>query len=418
MMKRFDRREFLKASAVGGVVAVGAGIPSPWMRALAEGSKGDDRILVVIQMSGGNDGLNTVVPYGDEAYRKARPQLGIAADQVLKINDQLGFHPSLRGVAKLLESGRFSIVQGVGYERPNRSHFESMDIWHTCQRKEGRVGEGWLGRWIASTGSGDSADSLGLHLGREQQPLAMVARGVQVPSIASVDQFRLKGTQGGDGGAADGSGAAVMPAAAASKTGGDPLLDFLESSTEVAVAASARLDAALRSAPVGVGGGGEFPATGLGEKLGVVSRLIRAGLSTRVYYVTLDGFDTHAQQPAAHAALLRQWSDAVAAFVESLGEAGQGERVLVMTFSEFGRRVAENASQGTDHGAAAPVFFCGPSLAQGVIGNLPSLTDLDDGDLKHAIDFRQLYATIIERWFGVPSQAILGAKYEPIGLLG
>lgn len=409
MMTRFDRRDFLKASAFGGVVAIGAGMPSPWMRALAEGSKGDDRILVVIQMSGGNDGLNTIVPYRDEAYRKARPQLGIAADQVLKINDQLGFHPSLRGVGKLLESGRFSVVQGVGYERPNRSHFESMDIWHTCQRKEGRVGEGWLGRWIASTGSADSSDSLGLHLGREQQPLAMVARGVQVPSIASVDQFRLKGTKGSDGGPAVG----VTPKAAAT-TAGDPLLDFLESSTEVAVAASARLDAALRSAPVG----GEFPATGLGEKLGVVSRLIRAGLSTRVYYVTLDGFDTHAQQPAAHAALLRQWSDALAAFIESLGEAGQRERVLVMTFSEFGRRVAENASQGTDHGAAAPVFFCGPSLAQGVIGNLPSLTDLDDGDLKHAIDFRQLYATVIERWFGVPSQEILGAKYEPIGLLG
>jgi uncharacterized protein (DUF1501 family) len=156
----------------------------------------------------------------------------------------------------------------------------------------------------------------------------------------------------------------------------------------------------------------------LGEKLGVVSRLIRAGLSTRVYYVTLDGFDTHAQQPAAHAGLLRQWSDAVEAFVDSMSRAGQGDRVLVMTFSEFGRRVAENASQGTDHGAAAPVFFCGPSLPSGVIGKLPSLTDLDDGDLKHAIDFRQLYATVIERWFGGSSQEVLGGKYEPITLFG
>jgi uncharacterized protein (DUF1501 family) len=416
MMARIDRRDFLKASAVGGVVAVGAGVPSRWMRAVAGEAKGDERILVVIQMSGGNDGLNTVVPFRDEAYRKARPELGIASDAVLKIDDQLGFHPSLRGVAKLLEAGRFSIVQGVGYERPNRSHFESMDIWHTCQRKESRVGEGWLGRWIAASGADAAGDSIGLHLGREQQPLALAARGVQVPSIASVDQFRLKGADGAHSGEQGG----VMLGSDKAKAGSDPLLDFLESSTEVAVAASTRLDAALRAAPVGVGvgGGGEFPATGLGEKLGVVSRLIRAGLSTRVYYVTLDGFDTHAQQPAAHAGLLRQWSDAVEAFVDSMSRAGQGDRVLVMTFSEFGRRVAENASQGTDHGAAAPVFFCGPSLPSGVIGKLPSLTDLDDGDLKHAIDFRQLYATVIERWFGVSSQEVLGGKYEPITLFG
>ena len=165
------------------------------------------------------------------------------------------------------------------------------------------------------------------------------------------------------------------------------------------------------------GSGGDFPATQLGDKLRVVARLILAGLSTKVYYVTLDGFDTHSQQPAAHAALLRQWSDAMAALVQSLEQAGQADRVLVMTFSEFGRRVQENASQGTDHGAAAPVFFAGPNLPPPIIGTQPSLSDLDDGDLRFHTDFRGVYATLLESWFAVPSAPVLGQAYPPLALL-
>lgn len=408
-----NRRHFLGRSlGLSSGLAIGAGLPGPWLQALAHEPANNDRILIVIQLSGGNDGLNTVVPYNHDDYRQARPKLGIATDDVLRIDSETGLHPSMNGLSRLLEAGRFSIVQGVGYEAPNRSHFESMDIWHTCHRKEQRTGEGWLGRWAASADSHTQGDSLGLHLGHEQQPLALAARGVQLPSIGSMEQFRLKVID-------DGS---LVPTTMQIAAGDQPtpaedtegLLGFLQSSTESALSASDRINTALNQFDAG----SDFPETQLGEKLQVISRLILAGLSTKVYYVTLDGFDTHALQPQAHAGLLRQWSDAVEAFVNRLEKAGQAERVLVMTFSEFGRRVQENASLGTDHGAAAPVFFAGPSLPQPLLGQLPSLTDLDDGDLKFNIDFRQVYATLLEKWFSAPSPEILGGQFETVPVLG
>ena len=406
-----SRRQFLSGSlAASAGLAIGSPVPGPWMQALASDAVGGERILVVIQFSGGNDGLNTVIPYSNEEYRKARPKLAIPKSDVLKIDDELGLHPSLAGASKLLERGRFSIVQGVGYATPNRSHFESMDIWHSCRRKEERGTDGWLGRWIGSRASDKQTDSLGLHLGGDQQPLALAARGVQVPSIASVDQFRLKIADEGMSGNAMLSNKSTDTE---TKSDSDDLLGFLQASTEAAVAASERLEKALKTPDTQ----SEFPQTDLGEKLRVISRLILAGLSTRVYYVTLDGFDTHSQQAVAHAGLLRHWSDALDAFVRRMERAGQADRVLVMTFSEFGRRVQENASEGTDHGAAAPVFFAGCSLSKPVIGELPSLTDLDDGDLKFHTDFRSVYATVVEQWFKDKSKQILGESYPTINLL-
>jgi uncharacterized protein (DUF1501 family) len=413
MFQSTNRRELFRrslASAAG--LAIGGALPGDWLHALANQASGTgERVLVVIQLSGGNDGLNTVVPYNNEDYRRARPELGIASNDVLKIDGDLGLHPSMTGVSRLLESSRFSIVQGVGYESPNRSHFESMDIWHTCQRKDGRTGDGWLGRFIASAKPSGQSDSVGLHLGQEQQPLAMSGRSVQVPSIASVEQFKWKVAE--DGLLRSDKNEVSEPAAATPDPDGNGLLGFLQSSTDAALEASGRLDQALARTDLD----GDFPSTQLGEKLAIVSKLILAGLSTKVYYVTLDGFDTHAQQPGAHAALLRQWSDALESFINRLEQAGQADRVLVMTFSEFGRRVQENASQGTDHGAAAPVFFSGPRFPKPVVGDHPNLTDLVDGDLKFQIDFRSVYATMLENWFGVASPAILGGEFQGIGLL-
>jgi len=404
------RRQFLGGSfAASAGLAIGSPVPGPWMRALASGVSNSERILVVIQLSGGNDGLNTVIPYSSDEYRKARPKLAIAKNDVLKIDSDLGLHPSLGGASKLLEQGRMSIVQGVGYKSPNRSHFESMDIWHTCSRKEERGSEGWLGRWIGSQSSVKQTDSLGLHLGSEQQPLALAARGVQVPSIASIDQFRLKvadDTQVGD---------TMLPESnqdLKQMNDDDELLGFLQASTEAAIAASKRLEMALKTPDTE----SEFPQSGLGEKLRVISRLILAGLSTRVYYVTLDGFDTHSQQPVAHAGLLRQWGDALNAFVKRMERAGQADRILVMTFSEFGRRVQENASEGTDHGAAAPVFFAGCPLSKPLVGSLPSLTDLEDGDLKFHTDFRSVYATVVKNWFEEKSDRVLGESFPTLNL--
>lgn len=414
---KFARRDFLTTSAAGCGLALGS-LPGPWMQALANSATVHDRVLVVIQLSGGNDGLNTVVPYRDEAYRKARPKLGIATADVRKINDDIGFHPALEGVSQLMESGRFSIVQGVGYPTPNRSHFESMDIWHTCHSKKDRSPEGWLGRWIANAQREAHQDSLGLHLGGEQQPLALVGRGVQVPSVASINQFRWnvqptdvtpREVEDSDATQRDRS---RMEKETIDKNQSINLLSFVQSSTASALEASQRLESALKRPEVG----GEFPSSPLGEKLRVISRLISAGLSTRVYYVTLDGFDTHSQQPLAHAGLLRQWSEALTAFVKRMEVTGQTDRVVVMTFSEFGRRVAENASDGTDHGAAAPLFFAGPEMPQQIVGEIPNLTDLEDGDVKFKIDFRQVYASVIEQWFGSDSTPVLGASYQSLKL--
>lgn len=411
---QLNRRAFVDVSfksAAG--IAIGTSVPGFWMQTvasdLAQQRAENDRILVVIQMSGGNDGLNTVVPYSNELYVKARPKLSVTAEQVLKIDSETGLHPSLRGVSNLLESGRFSIVHGVGYPSPNRSHFESMDIWHSCQRKEARTSDGWLGRLFASESSDKQSDAPGMHLGSEPMPPALVGRGVHVPSIASVEQMRLKSKDN----APDENSASKMEErneSNPSQSTDSDLLGFVSTSTEIALQASQRIDKALATPD-----SDKFALNSpLWDKLKIVSRLILAGLSTRVYYVTLDGFDTHSNQAEAHSGLLRQWSEAIEAFHARLREAGQQERVLVMTFSEFGRRLAENASQGTDHGAAAPLYLSGPTLQMPQFGKIPALNDLDDGDLKFHTDFRRVYATLIEDWLGHDSEKSLGGKYEKL----
>lgn len=396
------RRTFsLGATAAATGLAIDASMPGRWMQALAreldplDESRGNDRILVVVQWSGGNDGLNTLVPYRNDGYVKARPKLRIDASSVVKLSDELGLHPSLESVDHLLESGRMAMVQGVGYASPNRSHFESMDIWHSCTSKHERTGSGWLGRYLGSNLGHSTPDAPGLHIGSEPLPLALIERSVQVPSIASMEQMRLKGAKW----ASD----PIQPMPAEQTDPG--LLGFVATSAQAALATSERLESALSTPD----SSGEFPSTSLGEKLKIISRLILAGLGTRIYYVTLDGFDTHANQLEAHAGLLRQWSDAVSAFCRSMQRSGQQDRVLVMTFSEFGRRVAENASLGTDHGAAAPMFFAGPQFASAIIGDMPSLDDLDDGDLKFHTDFRRVYSTVINQWLGGASEGVLGA---------
>ncbi len=398
-----DRRTFIQGSC--GLTALGAAssLHGSWLASTASKST-SNRILIVIQLTGGNDGLNTVIPYRNELYRKARPKLGIPEADVLKVDDELGFHPSCRGLADLMEAGQLAVVHGVGYPFPNRSHFESMDIWHTCYRKDARVREGWLGRFMAQHRNLADDDAMGLHFGREDQPLALASKNLQVPSIAAIEQFRLR--------IADETSIseAMQPVQEAeNREDQNDLVAFVQAGSSAAWNAGKRIQQVLQSnqeLP-------PFPATQLGEKLSVVARLITASLNTRIYYVTLDGFDTHALQPAAHASLLRQWSEALASFMKYLDVQGRTDDVLVFTFSEFGRRVAENASDGTDHGAAAPVFIAGGSARNGFLGSHPSLDDLDDGDLKFQFDFRQIYATFIEHWFGVEGDEILGAKFEP-----
>ena len=419
MIDRINRRKFTTNSLTSATaLAIGTSPPNGWIQAMAElltdQPTRNDRVLVVIQLSGGNDGLNTVIPYSNELYYKARPKLAISTNDLLKFDSEVGLHPSMRGIANLIEEKQFCVLNGIGYPNPNRSHFESMDIWHSCQRKESRSADGWLGRFFShygQRGNSDSTDSLGLHLGSEQLPMALVARGVQTPSLASIEQLRWKGKSD----AANRRDETEMtPKAGGTQNSESSLLDFVSASTSAAMQASARLEKALASPD----NSGDFPNSQLGEKLKVISRLLLADLKTKVYYVTLDGFDTHANQLAAHAGLVRQWSDALQSFHKRLNNAGLSDRVLVMTFSEFGRRVAENASQGTDHGAAAPVFLSGPKLEKSIVGVQPSLSDLDDGDLKFQTDFRRVYATLIEDWLGASSKDILMGEHHTLAEIG
>lgn len=390
-------------------LAIGSAQPGGWLQVLAselaqqeDRHSDSERILVVVQLSGGNDGLNTVVPYRDELYAKSRPKLGIPSSDVIKLDDQLGLHPSLRSLEDRCSANRFTIVQGVGYPVPNRSHFESMDIWHSCHAKKDRTQSGWLGRWISEQDSNPSTDSTAIHLGSEPLPLACQERGVQVPSLSSLEQMRLKSK------VIDAQGLEMNSEKVASSEGSASLLDFVSTSTVAALQVSERLEKILAQPDAS----GDFPKTAIGEKLRAVSRLILSGVKTRVYYVTLDGFDTHANQPDVHATLLRQWSEALSAFLSRLEQSGQQDRVLVMTFSEFGRRVSENASQGTDHGAAAPMFLAGPRLPKIIQGPNPDLSDLDDGDLKYKIDFRSVYAAVLDSWLGTDSRKALDGDYR------
>ena len=403
------RRKFL-ATLTGGsaVISFGGHVPEFLAQAAAaEPASGKDTILVVVQLTGGNDGLNTVVPHNHAEYRKARPKLAIPAGDVLKINDTIGLHPSARGFSDLLEGGKLAIVQGVGYPDPNRSHFESMDVWHTCQRKGNPRTTGWLGRFLDASQQATDVDAPAIHVGFEKQPLALAAEKVRVPSFASPESFRFQ-----DGGSRH-LRESIHALVSRDKEQSGSLLGFMQSSTTSALATSERIAEAVRDYRTPIA----YPESALATRLKTVAQLIDADLKTRIYYVELDGFDTHSQQAAAHSALLQQLSGAIRAFVEDVAHHGHGDRTLVMSFSEFGRRVAENASEGTDHGAAAPMFLAGAKVRAGLVGEHPSLDELDDGDLKHQIDFRQVYATLLERWIGCSSKSVLGGNFQSIDVL-
>lgn len=406
-----SRRQFLTTASGTFALVGGAGrLPSLMLEAAEGPNSSDGKILVVVQLSGGNDGLNTVVPFADDEYYANRFTLAIGRKSVLKINDSLGLHPSMKGMASLLESGQLAIINGVGYPSPNRSHFESMDLWHTAHRKHDSVPEGWLGRWIDDEG----LEVGGLHLGGDELPLALRAVKFQAPSVRSIDEFRLRVR--GDASRRELIHDLVAKAEASSPPvarEASRLLSIVQSSTKAALKMSNRMEEVasepIKSRP--------FPNSQLGQKLASVAKMIRADLPARVYYVTLDGFDTHSNQRDAHAGLLTQMSDAVSAFADEMKVIGAGQRVLLFAFSEFGRRLRENASQGTDHGAAAPVFLAGEGVRPGMVGNYPSLTELEDGDLKFHTDYRSVYATLIQQWLGGDARQVLGGTFEPLDCL-
>ena len=409
------RRDFLATSSLLGF---GATVPAFLGRtavaapnAAEPGAK--DTVLVVVQLTGGNDGLNTVVPYADDGYGRLRTALRLPENSLKKVDDHIGLHPSLSGFAELLEDGSLSIVQGIGYPNPDESHFRSMDIWQAGSLAE-QLTEGWLGKTLVHMPA-----SPAFHVAATNEPsgLALAGAPAKVPSISNLEQFQLQ-TLAANSADRDRqrkfiAAGAKLDLKAGQVAGQSDLLSFVQQTAVNTFESSERLrEIAKNYQPKS-----PYPATLLGERLKLTAQLIEADLGSRVFYVTLDGFDTHAGQLVVHANLLMELSDAMTAFFKDMDARGHRDRILMMTFSEFGRRAKENLSAGTDHGSAAPMFLVGGRVKPGLIGDHPSLSDLLMDKLKHHTDFRQVYATILDQWLEVPSAKILGAEFKAIDCL-
>jgi uncharacterized protein (DUF1501 family) len=396
------RRDFVRTSLRdASLLALAPAVPG-FLAATARATAplADGRVLVVIQLDGGNDGINTVVPYKDDGYTKNRKDLRLDAAKLLKVNDSTGLHPSMAGAAKLLERGRLAIVQGVGYPNPSRSHFRSMEIWQTARPDpEESGGPGWLGRaWDDRLSAGDLSGTY--FVGEGQPPAALVGRRSFPATLGRLGDLALEGKT---------DARVSVPGSA---TGND-LLGFVRRTALDAYAAADRVAERTRAGRSAA----EDSGRGLRGRLEVIARLLKSGSRARVYYTQQGSYDTHAGQLQAHANLLFELSESLKGFQEDLEASSLADRVLVLCFSEFGRRVAENASSGTDHGTAGPVILVGDQVRPGLIGPTPSLLDLDDGDLKMALDFRRIYAAVLEDWLGVPSATALGGRFVPLPLV-
>ncbi|WBB68501.1 DUF1501 domain-containing protein [Micromonospora sp. WMMD812] len=392
-MDVLTRRRFLVASGVVGATALAAGAAAYRLEDLLATAGDRDpeaRTLVLVTLYGGNDGLNTVIPYADPAYHAARPELAYRAEEVKRLDDEVGLNPALAGLHRLHDAGRLAVVRGVGYPKPDRSHFRSMDIWHTAQPD--RPGTtGWLGRWLDGAG-GD--------------PRLAVSFEPALPPLLAGERSAGASVQVTGRKAAKGLSDETLAAFAAAAPDESPA----RARAATCFADLRSVDAMIREVRDADGAeeqeqdGGAEPATATGgartpldAQLDLVAQCVEAGVSTRVFSVSLGGFDTHADERQLQEVLLGQVDRALSGFADRMARTEAGRKVVVAVYSEFGRRVRANASDGTDHGTASNVLLLGAGVRGGVRGAAPSLTDLDDGDLKFTTDFRDVYATLLER---------------------
>jgi uncharacterized protein (DUF1501 family) len=403
----FSRRQFLTRTLhASSLVALAPVVPQFVARTAQAAAPGKDNILVVVELTGGNDGVNTVIPYADDLYHKARPTLRQTRDVVVRLTDHVGLHSAMRGLQPLWDAGHLAVVQGVGYPNPDLSHFESMDIWQLADRTR-RAKSGWLGRSAIEFKAVSGVPLL--HIGSMRQPLALAgAPGSGAISINNESSFRLEIT-GGEASQQQARRRLLKDLSAPAGKSEDDLASFVRRRQTQTLTAVETLRELLEGRNGLLRSGG-----GLYGKLQLIAGLIARGFGTRVFYVNLDGFDTHAGQGPTHSKLLGDLADSVAGFFRTLKTSGHDRRVRLMTFSEFGRRVDENGSRGTDHGAASCLFVAGPSVKGGVVGTHPSLKDLDAGYLKFHTDFRRVYATLLDGWLGCDSKLVLGAKWDAI----
>jgi len=436
------RREFLRSTVLGSALSwtVPTFLADTFMALHGEAADSatqivtgkDDTILVVLQMAGGNDGLNTVIPYANDYYHNARPRLGQTADKVLKLNGEIGLHGAMSGFKNLYDSGNLAVVQGVGYPNPNRSHFRSTEIWQTASDSDVINKYGWLGRYFDNACPG-ADPTIGVVVGRQlpESFFAKTPKGIcfdnpqnyrfmspEHPRPGQTDMTETayeKLNENGMAASDDNSGATIGSLSAGMPMQGGKAVDFIERTAMDAQISSDQ----VRSIAARVQNQVAYPNSGFANSLKLVAKLIGGGLPTRVYYVSQGGYDTHTNQIATQQRLLADLGDSLKAFVDDMRAQGNLQRVLVMTFSEFGRRVNENANGGTDHGAAAPMFIVGNQVKAGLLGKYPSLApqDLYEGDIRYNVDFRQVYAGILEDWLKTKSAPILGKQFEPLHLV-
>ena len=399
MLPQIDRRRFL---SIGALTATIPGFLAKTGALLADDrSLGNrDRVLVVVQLAGGNDGLNTLIPFRDDAYYKARPKLAVAKGKSLQIADDLALHPEAGDLRRLYDAGHLGIVTNVGYPNPNRSHFRATEIWETGVPDKDTL-TGWVGRYFDAECRGVPSPMLGLQLGEKPAMTFAHPKGRAV-TLTNPRLFEW-----------DAGAAKAMEKLNAVRPTANPELDFLQRTGNDTLTLSRRIQEALKDTKTVA----EYAPFNFSQSLKVVAQMIAADVPTRVYYVTLGGFDTHTSQDRRHAGLLQELSMGLASFVQDLKALGHLDRTLVMTFSEFGRRVAENEQQGTDHGTAGIMFLAGGGVKAGVHGSRPDLSDLDDGDLKFETDFRSVYATVLKDWFGADAKKVIGADFTPVPMI-
>lgn len=362
-------------------------------------------VLVVIQLSGGNDGINTLIPYGMGGYFDARPTLKLGEHEVLAIDNQVGLHPSLVNLKSFYDQGRLAIVQGVGYPSPDHSHFRSMEIWQTAGPEQ-YLRTGWLGRYASASLASYRNPLKTIQIGNGANK-SLYAEDVSVPVIQTLDAYNFLDPK--------------TPKADQNRLA-KAFLDMYDPSrqgTVIKVTCERGKDAyesvqAVHQLTSSYQVKVEYPKTNIARDLQLVSKMLAGGSGTRVFYLEIGGFDDHVQEKELHAKLLKQLDEALGAFYRDLEAQGLANRVATMAFSEFGRRVKENGNGGTDHGTAAPMFVLGGGVKGGLYGVMPSLTDLSNGDLKYQVDFRSVYYTVIDNWLKGDARSALGKVYEKL----
>jgi len=405
-----SRRNFLKSTAT--LLPAFASLPMVFRRAVASSmlesssysSPYQNRTLIIIQMAGGNDGLNTVIPYTDSKYYDHRSYLAVSDEDVLDLNGELGLHPVLGKMKLLWDQGLLAVVQGVGYENQSYSHFESMHIWQTADNK-GKLEEGWLGRYFESLKGMEDNIFQGLAVGK-LMPYECSNLNAPIPVVSSIDKYRLEGST-------QQRSEALLKLYSSSPLGA-PYGVLLDNTIEAVYKSSEALQTADKNYQSDI----QYPETSLSKSLKVLAEAIIGDLGVRVGHVKIGGFDTHSDQIVEQPDLLQEMSEAIYAFYEDLKAAGRDQDVLIMTWSEFGRRVKSNGSGGTDHGAAAPMFLIGSPVVGGIYGENPNLRNLDKDNLRFTTDFRSVYSTVLEEWLGAAPEAILGGqRFEHIPFL-